>query len=265
MPAYISPYAFILLRVGVGALAFGLFFKLFVNERIQSKRDYIDLAICGFFGVAFNMSAFFKGLSMTSAINASVLMLLSPVFVVIFSAIGYKKRIHPMVYAGIVISFVGAVLLVNGTQFAVNTGNITGDLLVMLNATSYAFYLYYVARLLKKYKAITITTFIFLFGFFYVLPVGITDLVKVEWTALPQQAIWAMVFVVGGTTILAYMLNAWGLQHSSSTLVGSYIYLQPLLATVIAIGMGVDVLTMGKALLGLLILSGLWLVNRFKS
>ncbi len=264
MPEYISSYAFIVLRVGFGALIFMTYHLLVVKEKIRSRRDYIDLAISGFFGVALNMSAFFKGLSLTSAINASVLMLLAPVFVVIFSAIGYKKRIHPMVWFGVLLAFVGAAFLVNGNKFSINSGHIWGDVLIMINATSYAFYLYYVARLLKKYKAITITSYIFLFGFIYVLPLGIQDLTEVQWQALPTKAIFSMGYVVVCTTVLAYILNAWGLQNSSSTLVGSYIYLQPLLATGIAIGLGMEVITLQKAIFALLIITGLYFVNKNK-
>jgi drug/metabolite transporter (DMT)-like permease len=264
MPDYISSYAFIVLRVGFGAIIFMTYHLLFVKEKVKSLKDYRDLAICGFFGVGLNMSAFFKGLSLTSAINASVLMLLAPVFVVIFSAIGYRRKIKPAVFVGVAIAFVGAALLVNGNKFSINSGNWLGDVLIMVNATSYAFYLYYVARLLKKYKAITITAYIFLFGFVYVLPIGVQDLTLVQWTSLPTKALFSMFYVVLCTTVLAYILNAWGLQKSNSTLVGSYIYLQPVLATTIAIALGMETITLQKAMFAILILLGLWLVNRSK-
>jgi drug/metabolite transporter (DMT)-like permease len=262
MPQFISPYAFILLRVGAGMVFFLGYSLFFSKERIRHKKDYLQLAIASFFGVAFNMTAFFKGLSMTSSINASVLMLMAPVFVVIFSAIGYKKRIQPVVYLGIFIAFVGAALLVDVFNFSWNNQGFWGDILVMLNAISYAFYLYYVTRLLNKYNALTITTFLFVFGFLMVLPIGLPDFMEVSWHTLPYLAIFAMVYVIVGITILAYILNAWALQNSHSTTVGSYIYLQPLLATLIAIAWGMDTLSLEKVGCGLLIISGLFLVNK---
>ena len=262
MPEYISAYAFIVLRVGAGMLFFVAYYFLFNREKISDKSDYLKLAIAAFFGVSLNMTAFFKGLSMTSAINASVLMLLAPVFVVIFNAIGYKKNIKPLVYLGIVVAFIGAALLVDVVNFSFSDSGVWGDLLVMLNATSYAFYLFYVTRLLKKYKATTITMYLFIFGFIYVLPIGARDLLLVEWRALPTKAVFAMGYVIAGITILAYLLNAWALQNSNSTTVGSYIYLQPLLATLIAVSLGMDHLTWDKLAFGLLIVLGLWLVNK---
>lgn len=262
MPEYISPSAFILLRVGAGMLFFLVHYLFFSQERIERKRDYWQLIVAAFFGVAFNMTAFFKGLSMTSSINASVLMLIAPVFVVIFSAIGNKTPIKSLVYAGTIIAFIGAALLMDIFHFSLDDDGLTGDILVMLNAISYAYYLYYVTRLLKKYNAMTITTFLFLFGFLMVLPVGASDFMQIAWETLPIKAIFAMIYVIVGVTILAYLLNAWALQNSNSTTVGSYIYLQPLLATLIAISLGVDTLSLEKVGYGLLIIGGLFLVNK---
>lgn len=265
MPQYISPSAFILLRVGSGMVFFVFYYLFFSTERIKQKQDYWQLFTAAFFGVAFNMTAFFKGLSMTSSINASVLMLMAPVFVVIFSAIGNKTPIKPIVYTGIIIAFIGAALLADVFHFSIDNNGLMGDILVMLNATSYAYYLYFVARLLKKYNAITITTFLFVFGFMMVLPIGVSDFVNVEWTSLPNKAIFSMTYVIIGVTILAYLMNAWALQNSNSTTVGSYIYLQPLLATLIAISLGMDTLSIEKVGYGLLIISGLFLVNKGKN
>jgi drug/metabolite transporter (DMT)-like permease len=262
MPEFISPFAFITLRVGCGALFFGLYYFLIAREKIQDKRDYLDFAVCAFFGVALNMLAFFKGLSMTSAINASVLMMISPIMVVLYTAIGSKTHIKFNVYLGILIAFIGAVLLMKVGTFSLSSDGFIGDLLIVLNASSFAFHLYYVARLLKKYKATTVTAFMFMIGFLFVLPVGSADFAAVEWSAFTGQAIFALVFVVIFVTILNYILNVWAVQNSSSTLAGSYIYLQPLLAALIAIGLGMDVLTYGKAGFGLLIVLGLWMVNK---
>ncbi len=262
MPQFISPTAFILLRVGAGMLFYLVHYLFFSKERIEQRRDHWQLFIAAFFGVAFNMTAFFKGLSMTSSINASVLMLMAPIFVVIFSAIGNKSPIKPLVCFGIIVAFTGAALLLDIFHFSFDNNGFWGDLLVMLNAISYAYYLHYVTRLLKKYNAMTITTFLFVYGFLMVFPIGISDFINVSWITLPNQAIFAMIYVIVGITILAYLLNAWALQNSNSTTVGSYIYLQPLLATLIAISLGMDTISKEKIGFGLLVILGLFLVNK---
>jgi len=199
---------------------------------------------------------------MTSAINASVLMLLSPIMVVIYTAIGTKSKIRKQVILGILISFLGAALLVNVGAFSLKSTGLKGDLLIMLNAASFAFHLYYVARLLKKYNAITVTAFMFMIGFIMVLPIGYSEFVAVQWSLLPTKAIFALAFVVVCVTLVNYILNTWAVQNSSSTQAGSYIYLQPLLATLIAVSLGMDHPTWMKVGCGVLIVLGLWLVNK---
>ena len=147
-------------------------------------------------------------------------------------------------------------------NFSFNNNGFWGDVLVMLNAISYAFYLYYVKRLLEKYNPLVINAFLFAFGFLMVLPLGINDLTQVPWLSLPAKAIFSMVYVVIGVTILAYLLNAWALQYTNATTVGSYIYLQPLLATLIATALQMDQLSWWKAGCSFFILLGLFLINR---
>lgn len=264
MPEYIQPFGFILLRVGFGALIFGLYYRFIAHERISDRRDYLRLAIAGFFGVALNMSAFFKGLSMTTPINASVLMLFAPVFVVVFSSIK-NRRISWVVISGLILAFTGAAFLVGVQELSLSSEYLQGDLLVVLNACSYGFYLVYVSDLLKKYKPTTVTAFIFIFGVFFVFPLGIGELIKVNWSNVSTDAYWSMLYVCLCVTIIAYFLNSWAIQKSSSALVGTYVYLQPLLATLIAISLGQDHLSVEKTIFAAIIIMGVYLVNKSKS
>lgn len=263
MPDHIGAFGFILLRVAFGALIFGIYYRLFAYERLESRRDLLQLAVAGFFGVALNMTAFFKGLSMTTPINASVLMLFAPLFVVIFYSIK-KRSIHWKIILGVLLAFIGAAFLVGVGNVSLSSKYLKGDLLVILNACSYGFYLVYVAGLLKKYKPTTITAYIFLFGLLYVLPVGYADLSKVNWSNMTNSAWISIGYVCLFVTMVAYFLNSWGIQKSNSALVGSYVYLQPLLASIIAIGLGQDILSIEKTIFAAIIILGVYLVNNSK-
>ena len=63
-------------------------------------------------------------------------------------------------------------------------------------------------------------------------------------------------------TIIAYLLNNWALKYASPALLGVYIYLQPVLAVLIAVGLGKDHFTWGRALQAALIFGGVFLVSR---
>ena len=264
MPEPVGPFAFILIRVSLGALFFFLYYRLFAFEPIKEKRHYLQLAVAGFFGVALNMLAFFEGLSITSPINAAVLMLFAPVFVVVFSALKAKNRIRPRVWFGILLSFTAAGFLVGVQKFSFSGNQLGGDLLIVLNACSYGFYLVYVAKLLRIYKATTITAYIFLFGLLYVLPFGLGEFQQIEWSEISDKVWGSLIYVVGATTLMAYFLNSWGVQKSSSTLVGSYVYLQPVLASLIAVGLGQDSLSIEKTIFAALIILGVYLVSSSK-
>ena len=102
MPLYVQPYAFILLRVA-GATAIFWFLGLFMKSQKIEKGDYKKIALAAFFGVALNMLSFFKGLSLTTPINASVMMVISPIMVLIFSSILLKEKIVKRKIIGILI------------------------------------------------------------------------------------------------------------------------------------------------------------------
>lgn len=260
MPSLIEPYGFILLRVFSGALLFLLVHFFFIREKVD-KKDFVPLAISAFFGVAANMLMFFKGLSITSPINGSVLMLVTPVFVLILSTVMAHEKLHWRKASGVILAAAGALFLIGGWKLRFEADKVMGDMFIMLNALSYAIYLVYVRKLMKRYNPITVSKWNFLFGFLFVLPFGFNELQSVNWSLFGGLE-WAIVaFVLIGTTFLTYLLNAFALGHASPTLVGSYIYLQPVVASILAIALGQDSLNTLKVIYIMTIFAGVYLVS----
>ncbi len=264
MPLYVKPAAFILLRVSIAAGCIFIFHSVTIKEKITEWADIKKLFISAMFGVAFNMLLFFKGLSITTPINGAVLMMNTPIFVVVFAALMLKEKLSVMKISGIIIAAAGAMMLMGGSKFNFSSTTLLGDILVSLNAIIYAFYLVYAKSLMKKYHPLTVTLWSFFFGLFLVMPFGLPDFIAIEWHTF-TPAIWgAIAFVTLGSTFMTYVLNAYALRHASSSLVGSYIYLQPVLAVFIALLSGKDALTWVKALDILIIFGGVLLVNTTK-
>ncbi len=261
MPAYVKPSAFILMRVSVAAFCIFIFHSFTVKEKISDWADIKKLFISAMFGVAFNMLLFFKGLAITTPINGAVLMMNTPIFVVVFAAILLKEKLSIRKIAGILIAAFGAMMLMGGSRFNFTSETVLGDLLVSLNAIIYAFYLVYAKSLMKKYHPLTVTLWSFFFGLFLVMPFGVPDLIDIEWASFTPKVWWCIAFVTLGSTFMTYVLNAYALRHASSSLVGSYIYLQPVLAVVIALFSGKDSLTIYKVADILVIFAGVLLVN----
>lgn len=264
VPEIIDPTAIVVLRVITGALTFFVVHRFFFYEKIQNLKHHWQLFIAALFGVVLNMLCFFEGLARTNPINASVLMLFTPVFVVIFVSIVGKKKLKAHRYIGIVLAFVGAFLLIDFKSFSFSASNSIGDFLIIINALCYGYYLYYVARLVHIYKPITIMTYIFFYGSLLVIPYGWNELKVIPWTNFNIENWLVILYILICVTVVVYLLNAWAIQFSSSTVVGAYIYLQPLLATVISLLWGKDILTIKMLISALLIFVGVYLSSKEK-
>ena len=258
---YLQPLAFILLRVASGLFLFWIFHRFFVQERIERK-DLRLLFLCAVFGVAINQTFFFAGLKLTTPINASLILTTTPILVLLISAGVLKEKITWIKLLGISLGATGAVLLITyGQNLHFSQQGLKGDLLVLINACSYALYLVLVKKLMKKYHPLTVVKWVFFFGFFLVLPVGWKQLQEADWHQF-SPGIWvAVIYVLVFTTFLAYLLNAYALAAVSPSIVSIYIYLQPFLATIIALALGKDQLTLVKVLAGGLIFMGVFLVS----
>ncbi|WP_187263306.1 DMT family transporter [Pontibacter beigongshangensis] len=262
MPEYVGPYGLIVIRVVSAAIFFGLLSKLVVKEKITGWADNMRSIACGVTGIAINQLCFFGGLNLTAPINAALLMVISPVTVLIFSALLLKERVGSRKISGIVVACLGALLLISGSQSADVPGNWLGDVLIILNATSFGMYLVLVKPLMAKYKAITVVSRIFLVGAVIVLPFGFNQALTPEYSTFPAEIWAAILFMIIGVTVITYLLNAWALAYANPSLVGIYIYLQPVLAILIAVWFGKDVFTVQKALYALMIFGGVYLVSR---
>jgi drug/metabolite transporter (DMT)-like permease len=261
MPAYIGPSGFILLRVISATLMFFLTALFFAREKIE-RSDRLRFMLCGLFGIAINQLTFFMGLSLSSPINASIIMTATPVLVLITAAVLLREKVTARKVAGILAGASGALILLTfGKKISFSDDTFAGDLLVFANAISYGVFLVLVKPLMLRYHFLTVMKWVFLCGMFFVFPFGFGELGDVSWKSIPEPGMWAIAYVVIATTFLAYMLNSIGLQTLSPSVVSIYIYLQPLIATVFSLAAGKDQLTLIKIVSALLIFAGVYLVS----
>jgi drug/metabolite transporter (DMT)-like permease len=230
MPDTIGPNGFILLRV-LGAVTLFWAIHAFRREKI-ARKDFGRLALCGLFGVAINQLMFFNGLMLTSPVNASVIMTTTPIIVLLLSALILKDKVFPLQIVGIIIGALAAIFFIlQNTSGGFASGH--GDLFIILNATSYSFYLVLVKPLMSKYKPLTVITWVFTFGLIYVLiwsPSSI-EASEVVWSSITSTEVHQILFVVIGVTFVPYLLNVFAMKKVSPSIAAVYVYLQPFLAT----------------------------------
>ncbi|HEY9186121.1 MAG TPA: DMT family transporter [Salegentibacter sp.] len=266
MPVHIEPFGFIFLRVFGAAILFWSISFLGPREKIATS-DWPRLMGCAVFGMVINMLFFFKGLSLSTPINSSVIVTLSPVMVLILASILIRERITLLKSIGIIIGLAGALILV---LFSAETGsnapNIPmGNVLFIVNAFSYGLYLILVKPLTAKYHSFTLMKWLFLIAVFINFPITIGEFTDVQWSSLPFDAMWKMAFVVLGTTFSTYLLNIYALKQLSASTISAFIYLQPLIAIVYAISTGADSLNLTKVVAALLVFAGVYMVTKKKT
>ena len=261
MPDYIEPLGFILVRVIGAVVLFWLCYVLFYYEKVK-KGDLLKLAICGLFGVAINQMLFFKGLNLTTPINAAVIMVSNPILVLLFGIVFATERFSTKKGIGVALGALGAIVLItNGGQLSLNKEHFCGNIMVFFNASSYAIYLVLVKPLMQKYKPITVISWVFLFGILFVIPFSWSDFQAIQWATMPSGILWRVAFVVVGTTFLAYLFNIYGLKTLNPSTVSTYIYLQPVLASIVAIIASSDSLDLTKICSTVFIFLGVYLVS----
>lgn len=263
MPDYVQPLGFIAIRVlGAGILFWvaSLFIK---NEKIK-RRDWPRLLLSAVFGMVLNMLFFFKGLSLSTPINSSVIITITPILVFMLSAILIREKITILKGSGAVIGlFGGLTLILFGAQQQLDAPNIPlGNAMILVNALSYGMFLIVAKPLTRHYHPITLMRWLFLTAIIINLPIGWTEFQAVDWVNMPFSALWRIGFVVVGTTFTTYLLNIFALKHLSASTIGVFTYLQPVIAIAFAILSGADQLTILKIISAVLVFLGVFMVTK---
>lgn len=263
MSDYVPPFAIILIRV-IGATLLFWSISLFTKNQKIDRKDIPRIFGSAVFGMCINMLLSFKGLSLSTPINSSVIVTISPIIVFILSAFLIREKITLLKASGAIIGLLGALtLILFGKQMSFNAANIPlGNTLIFINATSYGIYLIMVKPLTKKYSAITLMKYLFLTSTIINLPICFSEFEAVHWSSLPFDAIWRIVFVILGTTFLTYLLNIFALKEISASTLGVFVYLQPVIAISYAIFIGVDELNSLKIVAAVLVFLGVFMVSK---
>lgn len=264
VPNHVGPYGFIVFRVVISACIFWMI-HLFSQEKINWKNDGWRLALCALTGVAVNQLLFYKGISLTTAVNGSIIMTLTPVLVLIWAAFLLNEKITRKKIVGIIIGLIGALIIFYQPESVLATGDWRGDILILINGTSYACYLVIVKPLMQRYNPMTVVTWVFTIALLFVLPVGYAQASVVDFSSLPTNVWWSMGYAIIIVTVVVYYLNAWTLVKVNSSVVGAFIYLQPIFATMTAILFFEEVFLIKHLIAACFVFTGVWLVTKRSS
>ena len=263
-PQYIHPFALNFVRVAVTLTLFWILF-LFKPGKIKfDKKDLPRFAICALTGIVINQLFFIKGVSLTTVIHSSLLSLGSPIFITIIAAFLLKEKFTLLKGLGLACGIGGASILVlmKDHTGAVASNMVLGDILVLINAISYAFYLVLVRPLMAKYSGIQVLRWIFTIGALGILPIGFPYMLEASWSSFDMSHWLVLGYVAVFATFVAYLLTVKSIALIGSSATGAFIYTQPVFAAIFAMLFAGEYFTLYKVMAAAFIFTGVYLVNK---
>jgi len=265
MPEILSPYTLTFFRLSGGMLLFWIASLFVENEKVPAK-DILLLFFASFFALTLNQLPFFVGLSMTSPIDASIVVTMLPILTMLLAAIFIKEPITLMKSVGVLVGASGALLIVfNNDAIHVGKSNFWGNVIVFGAVGSFAVYLTLFKNLVSRYSPVTIMKWMFLFGTIVCLPFCYKPLVQTNFTVLDSGTYLRIAYMVLFATFMGYLLIPIGQKVLRPTTLSMYNYVQPIVASMVAVFIGIDTFGYEQALSGLLVFSGVYIVTQSKS
>lgn len=230
----VGPYALVALRIGSAAVLLLLLERLLVAHRVE-RSDWPMLVALSLLGVALNQLFFLVGLSMTTAVEATVLITTIPVFTLAVGLAWGREAWSARRGLGIAAGFAGVVVLVGASALEFGSATFLGNLFVVVNASFYSVYLVASRPLLARVPPLTVTAYTFLVAALLTLPVGLLGLGAVQ-PGGPDRVGWlALAYIILGPTVTTYFLVSYALVRVQASTVAAFIYLQPLVGGALAV------------------------------
>lgn len=261
----VLPAIMIDFRVAGAALLFWIT-SLFTEPEHVPVKDILRLMGAGMLGVLFNQGCFIIGVSLTSPGEASLVTTTMPMWVMLLAWLILREPITAKKAGGIALGATGAIILIAGGGITTRgTNPALGDIIVLCAQLSYALYLTLYRNFIKKYNLITLMKWMFLSASVVALPSTIYWIRTTAWEVISDMEWLGIGYVVICGTFLAYICIMIGQKNLRPTVVGMYNYVQPIVATLTGIYLGLDIFTPVKGIAVILIFSGVWLVSISKA
>ena len=262
----VQPIVLFTLRATGASILFWLLSAFLPKEKV-AREDFPMILLASLAGLFVPQLTFLSAITMATPLDTGILGTLGPIFTMFFAFIFLKEPITLMKAGGVALSFAGVIFLVLNSVHAGGAASTTpmGVALLLVNGISFSLYLGAFRPLISRYGVVTFMKWMFLFSLIVSLPFSVNGLLHTDFAAIPAGVRWEIGYLVFFATFVAYFLIPYGQKRIRPTLVSMYTYLQPVIAAVISIWAGMDVITWRKVLAALLIVGGVILVGRSRS
>lgn len=263
----IPPLGIFTLRSLVAGALFWIV-SLFLSKEKVDRKDYIRIFAASLLGFFTCQVTFLVGIPHITPMDCSILTAMSPIYTMAIAAMVIKEPVTLQKAGGVAISFIGIIYLIISRVTA--PGGVTestpfGIVMIILNSLSFSMYLGIFKPLISKYSAVTFMKWIFLFSALVSTPLSVKGLTEVEWTAIPSIQYAELAYLIILATFVTYFLIPVAQKRIRPTLVSMYSYIQPIIAIVISIVIGMDHLTWQKILAAAMVFGGVIIVSYSRS
>ena len=263
----ISPLAIFCLRsIGAGGL-FWLISAFMPAEKINRK-DYLKIFAASMLGFFTCQITFLIGIPYITPMDCSILTAMSPIYTMAIAAIAIKEPISWQKAAGVAVSFAGIIYLIvskTGNPGGASETTMFGIFMIVLHSLRFSMYLGIFKPLIGKYHVVTFMKWIFLFAFAVSVPFAGKEIITLDWTSIPRIQLAELAYLVVCATFITYFLIPVGQKRIRPTLVSMYSYVQPIIAIVISICIGMDSLTWQKVAAAVMVFGGVIIVSYSRS
>ena len=259
------PVTVVWLRFLIGTIILGFFAKHRNELSLGSVRDMIELVWLGFLGITLHQWLQSSGLVTSEASTTAWLVSTTPIFMALLGWIFFKEKLSLPVIGGILLATTGVLFVVTKGDFgSMLSGNFgaPGDLLIILSAPNWALFSVMSRPVLRKHSPLKVTFYVLLFGWLFT---SIQMVIGNRWYEIPEFSItgWTSILFLGiFCSALAYIFYNEGVKTFTATQVGIFLYLEPVIATIVAAILLSESFGWASAIGALFILLGVWLVNR---
>lgn len=248
-----------------GAMVLMWLTSLFMPKEKVAKRDLFLLFVASMLGVVLNQSFFLQGLALTSPVNAALIISLSPIVTMIFAAIFLREPITWRKAMGVMMGVTGAALLIFTGSVAKSANDLMGDIFCLCSVMFFALYLTLFRDLIRRYSPVTLMKWMFLFAAGCLLPFSYESLSPALWMSMPTDIVLESLFVVVFATYVTYFLIPIGQQTLRPTVVSMYSNVQPLIASIAAVVMGLGGFGLPQTFAALFIVLGVYTTTTSRS
>ena len=264
IPDIIDSFTITFFRISGAAVLFWVA-SLFVKKEKIPPKDILKLFFASLFAIVINQFFFLKGLSLSSPIDASLVITLLPIFTMLLAAVIIKEPITWLKVIGVLVGASGALILILNSSSNGSSGNFRGNLIILVSTLSFAFYLAMFKEVVSKYSPISVMKWMFLFATLVSLPFCYKPLTETDFSTFDVTVYLRISYVVILATFVAYIFLPIGQKTLRPTTLSMYNYVQPIVASLVTVAIGMDHFSYVNVVSAILVFSGVYVVTQSKS